>query len=397
MKKSRSFSPNRLSLDFRRAGEDLPDEWYEEKFIILFTDIYDLVQSVFCPDDNAQAPRVSPWLREYSNEFVNYVKLVAHPDPRAGKWERLLRDKLERASLLTAIIFKVLDTKVLSHLLFGASEEQEELLCSSDAAFIDVEGFERTRLRAHINRVSHKGEAPPLFWDEVDELCTQTVALLEPAYDYAAEFRGYRPISKSKLHQFLHDVIAYAGWINVHIRMASAIVSCDWVHPGEPFSMGQVNLWQEAYIASKEAAQQHQQRLLRRRPDSQEMKSMARVKISVTPKIVRHKAVSESIGTPGMTTYELLAPHIVYYKGLELDSDEKRAFVSLPEYIQRLREQLCAPRGASFAIMLVVLLYLWVSMTATGYRAWQGAWSLVNPPEPKPEPSKSWWNVGSWF
>lgn len=154
-----SFSPSRLALDFSVAGQDLPDEFYESHFNTLFGNVYSLVQGAFCPSNKAQAPKVSPWVREYSKEFLTYVQLVAHPDARAGKWERLLSDKAERACLLTAVIFKVLDTNVFSHLLFGASSEHEALLRSSDAALIDAEGVLHdcdTALIKHQADISHR-------------------------------------------------------------------------------------------------------------------------------------------------------------------------------------------------------------------------------------------------
>ncbi|KAJ4236928.1 hypothetical protein NW759_000051 [Fusarium solani] len=323
--------------------------------------------------------------------FLKYVQLVAHPDARAGKWGRLLSDKAERTCLLTAIIFKVLDAKVFESLLFGAGPEHEKLLRSFDTALRDKEGFKRTKLRAHMNRVYLMAQIPPFFWNRVDELCTQTLALLLPAYTYAAEFQGHQPIPVRKLHQALHDVIAYAGWINVHIRMAPAIFSFNWVQPGEPFSLSQINLCQEAYISSKAAAQRHQERLRRRRPDSQRVMSRARVKISVTPEITRDKDVSKSIGTPGMTSCKILQAHVVYYEGLQLDSDEKRVFVSLSEYIRRLREQVCMPRGAAIVIMLLVLLCLWVFLTPSGHRVWEGtrSWVYPRPSIVEPDPTKT--------
>ncbi|KAI8691629.1 hypothetical protein NCS56_00155800 [Fusarium sp. Ph1] len=391
MKEFRSFSPSRLALDFSLVGQDLPDEFYESHFNTLLKNVYSLVQRVFCPRDNAQAPKVSPWLREYSNEFLEYVKLVAHPDVRAGKWGRLLSDKAERTCLLTAVIFKVLETNVLSCLLFGADSEHEKLLDSFDTALRDAEGFKRTKLRAHMNRMYLIAQIPPCFWNRVDELCAQTFALLLPAYAYAAEFRGHQPTPVRELHQALHDVIAYAGWINVHIRMAPAIFSFNWVKPGEPFSLSQINLCQEAYISSKAAAQRHQERLRRRRPDSQQVMSRARVKISVTPEITRDKDVSKSIGTPGTTSCKILQAHVVYYEGLQLDSDEKRVFVSLAEYIRRLREQVCMPRGAAIAIMLLVLLCLWVFLTPSGHRVWEGtrSWVYPRPSIVEPDPTKT--------
>ncbi|RSL55770.1 hypothetical protein CEP54_009190 [Fusarium duplospermum] len=328
-----------------------------------------------------EAPKVHPWLREYPDAFLKYVQLVAHPDARAGKWTRLLSDKGERACLLTAMIFKILDNKVFTRLLFGAGPDHEALLNSFDAALINAEGFQRTKLRARANRMYLITQIPPFFWTRVDKLSAQILTFLLPACAYAAEFKGHKPIPIRELHQALHDVVAHAGWISVHIRLASAIFSFNWVQPGEPFSLSQVNLCQEAYSYSQEAARRHQERSRRRNPDGRVMNSRARVKISITPEIIRHKSVTKSTGTPGMTSYKILAPHVVYYEGFQLDSDEERAFVSLPEYIYRLREQLCTPRGAALAIMLFVSFCLWVFLTSSGQRAWGGVWAWVYPVE----------------
>ncbi|UPK99563.1 hypothetical protein LCI18_010498 [Fusarium solani-melongenae] len=378
MNELRSFSPSRLALDFSLVGQDMPDEFYETNFNTLLRNVYSLVQRVFCPRDNTQAPKVSPWLRENPDEFLHHIELVAHPDLRAGRWGRLLTDQAERTCLLTAIIFKVLDTNVFSSLLFGAGPEHEELLKSFDTELINAEGFQRTKLRAHMNRMHVITQIPPFFWNTVDKLCTQTLALLLPAYDYAAEFQGHQPTPVRKLHQALHEVIAHAGWINVHIRLAPAIFSFKWVEPGEPFGLNQINLCQDAYISSKAAAQRYQERRRKRMPGAPVLNSRARVKISVTPEIIRHKSVSKSIGTPGTTVYKILQPHVVYYEGLQLDSDEERAFMSLPEYIRRLREEACMPRGAALAIMFLVLLCLWVFKTTSGHRVMEGTRFWVN-------------------
>ncbi|KAM5355259.1 hypothetical protein ACJ41O_001905 [Fusarium nematophilum] len=396
MEELRNFVPNRRVLEFSRLNEDLPDEFYELHFNKLFMEIYTLVQLAFCPGEGTRAPKVSPWLMEFPEEFINYVQLLARPDSRARKWENLLRDESERSYLLHAIIFKILDTKVFSLLLFGADPEHGKMLQSSDAALIDAEGFRRSNLRAHTNKAyldAGRGE-PALFWEEVDTLCTQTLVLLLPAYTYAAEFKGYEPVPIQDLYQSLHDVIAYAGWLNVLIRLSPAIVSYNWAIPGEPYHMNQVNLCHEAYKSSQTATQQHQAKVRRRRPDSEHRDSAARIKISVTPEIVRHKPVPESVGTLGMTSYTILKPHVVYYEGLELDMHEQQAFVSLPDYIRRLRARKGTPRVPALVIMMIALLSLLVFSTATGRQVLQSAGAWVNP-APKPA-KKSLWGMG-WF
>lgn len=143
MRELRSFSPVRRSLDFVPFCSDmeLPSNFYEYHFSRLGAEICTIVLSAFSPKEEHQAPRTSPWLGDYPEEFIRYVELVAHMDARAGKWDRLLRDRGERTNLLQAIIFKALDNRVFSRLLFGASSKHDETLHNSDVALITAEGM----------------------------------------------------------------------------------------------------------------------------------------------------------------------------------------------------------------------------------------------------------------
>ncbi|KAF5643807.1 hypothetical protein F25303_6204 [Fusarium sp. NRRL 25303] len=348
----------------------------------------------FSPKEEHQAPRTSPWLRDYPEEFIRYVELVAHMDARAGKWDRLLRDRGERMNLLQAIIFKALDNRVFSRLLFGASSKHDETLHNSDVALITAEGFQRTELRAHTNRVwlkKSRGE-PDLFWSEVDKLTTEVYLLLLHVYEFTANFDGYEPISRMELYQLLHDVISYAGWLSVGLRMSSAIVSINWLIPGELYALNQVSTCQPAYEASKEAAQQHDMRLQEQRPERKQMSSMARVKISVIPGIIQYRPYPKDANVEGIDSYRIMKPHAVHYEGFLEEHDENRAFISLPDYIKKLRDRNCAPRNAALIIMVTVLICLWVLYTTSGQQTWQKARGWVIP-EPEPEPKKPWYRL----
>ncbi|KAK2683789.1 hypothetical protein RAB80_001735 [Fusarium oxysporum f. sp. vasinfectum] len=344
----------------------------------LGAEICTIVLSAFSPKQEHQAPRTSPWLRDYPEEFIRHVELVAHMDARAGKWERLLRDSGERTNLLQAIIFKALDNRVFSRLLFGAGSKHDETLHNSDVALINAEGFQQ-------------GE-PDLFWREVDKLTTEVYLLLLHVYEFTASFDGYEPISRTELYQLLHDVISYAGWLSVGLRMSSAIVSINWLRPGELHALGQVSTCQPAYEASKEAAQQQGMRLQEQRPERKQISPMARVKISVIPEIIRYRPYPKEANVEGIDSYRMMEPHAVHYHGLQEEHDENRAFISLPEYIKKLRDRNCAPRNAALVIMVTILICLWVLYTTSGQQTWQEAKGWVNP-EPGPEPEKSWWSL----
>jgi hypothetical protein len=386
MKELRSFHPSRRGLDFKQLDQDFPDEQYEIFFNTLSVEIYALVWAAFLPGGSPVATQVSPWLREYPEEFIRYVELVAHPDARAGKWERLLRDGDERVNLLVAIIFRILDKRVFSPLLFGAGPNHGNILESSDTALITAEGFQRSSWRSHTVRTwlrTTKGE-PPRFWQEVDRLCTQMLAMLLPFHNYVREAAPSKSISTSELYQALHDVVAYAGWLSVCIRMSPAIVSMDWCIPGEPYSVEPVNNSQEAYEASKDAAEadEFSQDIIKQyevlfegaaesKPQRKKVMSAARVKISVTPKVVRHKPLPKTLATKGVTSYTLMKPSVVFYEGFRLEQDERNVFVSLPDYIQILRDQHCVPRYPALAIIVVTLLWVFISYTTEGQQTWQ--------------------------
>ncbi|KAI1042392.1 hypothetical protein LB505_010997 [Fusarium chuoi] len=392
MRELRLFNPVRRSLDFALFCSDmeLPGNFYEYHFSRLSAEICTFVLSAFSPKEEHQAPRTSPWLRDYPGEFIRYVELVAQMDARAGKWERLLRDRGERTNLLQAIIFKALDNRVFSRLLFGASSKHDETLHNSDVALITAEGFQRSKLRAHTNRIwlkKSRGE-PDLFWREVDRLTTEVYLLLLHVYEFTASFDGYEPISRTELYQLLHDVISYAGWLSVGLRMSSAIVSINWLMPGELYALNQVSTCQPAYQASKEAAQQHDMRLQEQRRERKQISSMARVKISVIPEIIQYRPYPKDANVEGIDSYRIMEPHAVHYEGFLGEHDENRAFISLSDYIKKLRDRNCAPRNAALVIMVTVLICLWVLYTTSGQQTWQKARGWVIP---EPEPKKPWY------
>jgi hypothetical protein len=258
-------------------------------------------------------------------------------------------------------------------------------------------GFQRSELRAHTTRAwleMRRGE-PDFFWGEVDKLSTEVYLLLLHVYEFTASFDGYEPISRTGLYQLLHDVISYAGWLSVGLRMSSAIVSINWLIPGELHAVNQVSTCQTAYKASKEAAQQHERRLQEKRPEREQMGSMARVKISVIPEIIRYQPYAKEASAKGIASYRIMEPHAVHYQGLQQEYDENRAFISLPDYIKKLRDRNCAPRNAALVIMATLLICLWVLYTTSGQQTWQRTKGWVIPePEPEPEPEKSWWRFG---
>ncbi|KAM0237530.1 hypothetical protein ACHAPO_004179 [Fusarium lateritium] len=387
MNKLRSFQPSRRGLNFKQLNQDFADEQYEVFLNNLNVEVYVIAQMAFLPGGSAGTSRRSPWLKQYPEEFIKHVELVAHPDARSGHWEKVLWDGDERVNLIVAILFRIIDKSIFSPLLFGADPKLCKTLQNSDTELINAEGFERSAVLSHTSRAwlrKNNGE-PPLFWQEVDKLCWQTLAMLLPYYDFVEETADSKPIPKTELYQSLHDVFAHAGWISVCMRMSPAIISIDWNIPGEPFSTELINNSQEAYEASLKAAKAHETSVEKARqyrmmvlgvsgkpkPHIRQVKSAPRVKITVTPTMVRHKPLPKTMNMKGVTAYTIMKPSVVFYEGFKLEGDENKAYTSLPVYIQKLRDRNCVPEKTVMTIMALATIWMWVSFTTRGQQTWQ--------------------------
>ncbi|KPM45866.1 hypothetical protein AK830_g604 [Neonectria ditissima] len=359
-------SSTRRSLPFNETLKDHSDEFFELHHSRLVVEIRVLVERAFCPTGR---PNIYPWLESYPEQFLKLVELVARPDPHAGLWARLLRDGAERSCLLQAIITKIIDTKVFSSLLFGADHEHQNILQSTDASLVNAEGFRRSYVRAQTNRLylRSKRGLPPLFWEEIDRLCTQVFVLVVPVFSWTSKIQGWESPSAQELHQWLHDVIAYAGWLNICNRLSPAIIVSDWIKPGTLYDLNQVNLAHEVYVHSKEAAQKRVEML----SPAMGYNTTARVKISVGPEVFRYRPAKNEMEMEGVAKYTIMRPHVVYYEGRELDQDEEETFVNLPTYIIWLRDEKTMPHHAALAIMIIAALSLWVSFTSSGQRVWR--------------------------
>lgn len=141
MERLNKFRPTRRLFGFERLHENKPDEFFELHFANLFIEVYAFVKSAFCPGDGSRPPCASPWKKEFSDEFVSYVELLARPDPRAKRWEMLLRDGTQRSPLLQAVIHKVIEVGVFSSTLFGAHPKHKRIMEASDVALLSIEGM----------------------------------------------------------------------------------------------------------------------------------------------------------------------------------------------------------------------------------------------------------------
>ena len=123
-----------------------PESWHEYHWRGLFIAIQELVLHTFGSGERQHfCPARSTWAPQYSGDFYDHVKAVAHPDPINQQWEHLLRNQGERLMLVNGIIWKALHTNVLSSLMFGAGEDHSKILNTQDKDLADVEGAFRAQ------------------------------------------------------------------------------------------------------------------------------------------------------------------------------------------------------------------------------------------------------------
>lgn len=130
------------------SGRD--DYFYQNEFTRLYNQLEALVQqhfgravpTEFEVDKDNDRPRPP----NLSKEFLHYGGLVAEPDVHSGGWNRLLYDPRQRKWLVMGIIARVLDGKIFSELLFGASEQQTEMLKAMETTMVFDEGERNTAI-----------------------------------------------------------------------------------------------------------------------------------------------------------------------------------------------------------------------------------------------------------
>lgn len=179
------------------------------------------------------------------------------------------------------------------------------------------------------------GGEPFLFWKEVDRVATELVVLLVPLYKFVGSKRGDGMPSMSELYQAFHDIVAYAGYIGVLTRGSSSIYVYDRLKPGDKWNISDEIACYASFNMSSDLADERDLRLgIRVTPWDR----ISRCKISMLPRITRHKYLVDANG-PGVGTYRVQSSRGVFYKGWR---DMKRAeddFVSLKDHVEQAQKK----------------------------------------------------------
>lgn len=237
---------------------------------------------------------------------------------------------------------------------------------------------------------------PPLFWDEVDKLSTRLVAMLLPIYNYTVEFQHSNSPPVEDLHQWIHEVVAYAGWLNVCIRLSPSIIDTEWPTPGDELHFQYENLSQEVFEYSRARATYTWKRSGKPNRPGYHGGWVARVKIAAAPKIVRRTPTNDEFGVQGTTSYTLMKAHVVYYYGRHDEAEERQLFLSRADFVDQLRRHRSVPHSVALAVMVlaVLMVLLWYTDCGLAPCLRFGKLPFFSPPPPVQTPKSKVWGFG---
>lgn len=149
---SGGWQPTRVRFELKRwpaddSGAGMESAWFQELYKHIYVRTRDFAAEYFGYGDIGSAtgrllaPRERVWLEwGASRELRWYAQRVAKQDCHAGGWDALLMREKHRRYLVTGVIGKVLEICVFEELLFGAAEDQREMLEAQDLATLNLDG-----------------------------------------------------------------------------------------------------------------------------------------------------------------------------------------------------------------------------------------------------------------
>jgi hypothetical protein len=136
-----TLQPQPLQLQFDlHPDADRSDSFFVDEFRKLFRRIFNFSQAFFGIHNLDEGEFHQPWVANLAPEFVSYVEQVAESDPAVGGWEDLLRDTQQRRWLIVAVIMRILEVQVFQTDLWGADQQEKELLLGIERALLTREG-----------------------------------------------------------------------------------------------------------------------------------------------------------------------------------------------------------------------------------------------------------------
>jgi hypothetical protein len=150
-----------LQMNFGHHPHEYTDDQYEDAFINLdslvvnfsrkFFGVKYNIRGMLLENDSKDTPVRTERARlqhallwqSFSPELMNYIELVAIGDcgtKSDRNWDSLLTNSEEREWLIAAIVNKIIEVKIFSQLLWGATEDQLRALDGADKSLWQAEG-----------------------------------------------------------------------------------------------------------------------------------------------------------------------------------------------------------------------------------------------------------------
>ncbi|KAK0667706.1 hypothetical protein QBC41DRAFT_395267 [Cercophora samala] len=191
-----------------------------------------------------------------SKNLVWFISQVARQDNGyEGGWDVMLSKAVQRKLLVVGVLGKVLERQVFDDLLFGADQEARDMLEAADKALEASEGYRRTRLRAEkIDMYMNDRQLTPEFWSYVDMLSIQITTLLLPLLNLMDQnFNNSRAKSLQGFHQKIHDIVAEAGFLSLHMAHSKNIFRISAPFLGQAWAIDQNNVDDRVFDGSASA------------------------------------------------------------------------------------------------------------------------------------------------
>lgn len=136
-----TLNPQPIRLNYEpHPLDDQSDEWFMGMFRKLYAQAERFVVESYGVHDIDRGAFFEPWACSMSPEFISWAESVAEPDPATGGWDNMLRNTEQRQWFVMGILMKIIEKKIFSEELFGANEQQRELLHGLDRALFQREG-----------------------------------------------------------------------------------------------------------------------------------------------------------------------------------------------------------------------------------------------------------------
>lgn len=129
-------------IDFTPMHDSNPsDRWFSLRNRELYEESARFCARWFGDVDFPADYQGSAWLEDYGEQFVQYTNLVAAEDRLVAGWETMMKLGKHRKWLVMGVLSQIMEKKIHSELLFGASEAENAELEKQDSMFLAADGM----------------------------------------------------------------------------------------------------------------------------------------------------------------------------------------------------------------------------------------------------------------